>query len=304
MPYTEYGGAESYTLVVINPGDQPVPYSLRFANAEGSGTSYPLDRFDRGVLTARGSWVLAGSPTVQAGRAVFSGAADERLLWQGWIAADVGVQAQFRLPPLGNATATLLARAAVVGGKLTAYEARLVRLNGVLTAQLYRTVNGVCVRLGQSASLGRRLGRVLRLDIQGQHLRVLLDGRVVVEATDAALLPAGLTGLKGTAGVSADDFQAAATAAALLLSYCAAGPGLGAAWQPVAGTFTCPNDRLVAGGTARATAVYVPAWLAEVAVQADYDLQLGQSGGLLARHSSVGTAHSYYEARLSSAATG
>lgn len=301
IPYTLYGRGEGYTLYVRNPGAAPVPYSLRLEPADPSA-AFALDSFTRPDGLPGANWAVSGNPRITGQQLTMSGVSG-RAVWQGFTAADVAARTRFWLPAAGNATAAVFVRTTVVNGQTTGYEGRIVRLKGVVTAQLYRLVNGTATRLGQAPLKAIRDG-VLRLDAVGQRIRLLLDGRAVVEATDTVVVPAGSTGVSGTAGVGFDDFLANANGLALPIQYGAAGdPGLGTAWSSVAGSFATQDRALVAGATA-ATAIYTPAWLADMDLSADYNLTSGQTVSLLARHSGTGALRTYYEGRLRRDVTG
>lgn len=297
IPYTLYGRGEGYTLYVHNPGPGTVPYSLRLEPADPSA-AFALDSFTRPNGLPGASWAVSGNPIITGQQLTMSGGVSGRAVWQGFTAADVAARARFGLPAAGNATATVFVRTTVVSGRTTGYEGRIVRSKGIVTAQLYRLVNGTGTLLGQAPLRAIREG-VLRLDAVGQRIRLLLDGRAVVEATDTVVVPAGLTGVAGTAGVGFDDFLANANGLALPMQYGSASDStLGGAWSLVAGSFATQDRALVAGATAAATALYTPAWLADVDLSADYNLTSGQTVSLLARHSAAGALRTYYEGRL------
>src|SRR5262249_12810088 len=158
------------------------------------------------------------------------------------VAADVGVQARVSLPASGVPTVGVLARANVVAGKLTAYEARLTRAKATtpVTAQIVRTVNGVSTVVA-SASAGKLGSGSVRVEVVGQFLWLLVDGRQLAEFTDTVSLAGGQVGFAGTAnaptavGVAFDDFQAAPVSPGLSLAL----PGsLGPTWKVVSGAFT------------------------------------------------------------------
>lgn len=301
--YTRYGAGESYTVVVRNSGTTDAPYALRFGPA-AEATGHPLDRFALPDGAVGGNWATTGTVGIAGRRLVMSGAAGGRATWQGFTAADVGVQARFALPSTGNATAAVFARTTVAVGKTTGYEGRIVRLNGVLTAQLVRLLNGAATVLGK-VTLKPTPEGLVRLEAVGQRLRLLVDGRSLVQVTDPVLVPTGQAGVAGSAGVGFDDFLAGGLAAPLPVSVgdAANGAGPGTGWQSVAGAVQLQDQTLVAGA-ARAVAVYGPAWLADVAVAAGYTLQSGQTVGVVARHTGSGRTRSYYQGQLTHTAGG
>src|SRR5207249_534337 len=124
--YTQYGAAESYTLAIVNLTGTAVPYAVRFESPPGTGAgNYVRDQFDRGDGSPLGGNWTTGPAQIQGGRAVFPGTQAGIALFQGFSASDVGVGAAFALPTKGNATAGVMARASLMGTKLTAYEARV-----------------------------------------------------------------------------------------------------------------------------------------------------------------------------------
>ncbi len=302
LPYTLTGGAESYTLVIVNPTAAAVSYSLRLEAAAADG-AHPLDRFNRTGALDLPDWAVTGGIAADGAKAVVTSAA-ARALWNGFTAADGGVQAAFALPPAGKPTASVLARATETGAdkKLTAYEARLELYKGALTAKLYRVVNGGASLLTFAAAPKVSAG-VLRFEAQGQYLRILVDGNQCLEFTDTVVLGAGRAGIAGTKDAAIDDFQAAAVVAPLPVSYAAVAGGLGPAWRAVTGTFAAQDGKFVSGNSA-ASAAYLPARLADVAVSAAYSLTAAnQYVGVFARDTGAAS-RSYYEAQVSRAASG
>ncbi|MFO0881206.1 MAG: SdrD B-like domain-containing protein [Gemmataceae bacterium] len=298
LPYTQMGTGESYTLVVINSNAAAVPYSLGFAaGSYTSGLTFARDGFTSatGSAVSSASWTRTGTWTIQAQRARL-GSASGRLLRNNFSAADAGVQTHFRFPASGNATATLLARARVVSGKLTAYEARLVRGANGVSVQLVRTVAGVSTTL-RTEKLLPLLEGTLRLDVQGSGIRVMVQGIQRVLITDTTITASGLVGLAGTLNVTFDDFQATATGSALPLAIRGETASLGPAWQTLAGSFSVAGNRILAG-SATSTAIYSAASVRDASLEAGFDLAPGQSMSLLLRNSGSGTTRSYYEARL------
>ncbi len=304
LPYTQSGGAESYTLALVNRNTAAVSYSLRLETATAADGGHPLDRFNLGDGTSLGSgtnWDVTETMTINGG-AVVVGSAAGQALWKNFTAADVGVQANFLLPATGKPAASVLARATTGAGKLTAYEARLELYKGTLTAKLYRTVNGVA-SLVKFAAAPKVSQGVLRFEAQGQYLRILVNGNPCLEFTDTVVLAAGRTGFAGTTDVTLDDFQANALAAPLPVSFAAVAGGLGPTWQALAGQFTAQDGKFVSGPTA-AAASFTPARLADAAVTAAYSVQeAGQFVGVFARDTGAAK-RSYYEAQVSFTAGG
>ncbi|MFO0928452.1 MAG: clostripain-related cysteine peptidase [Gemmataceae bacterium] len=296
LPYTHHGQGETYTLSVRNPSESTVPYTLRLELAAPGGP-FPFDTFARVNGSLGASWATTGNPQIVNQAVTMAGTAPQAL-WQGFSAADSAVQTRFRLAATGNVTATVLLRHTVASnGKVTRYEGRIVRLNGALTAQLYRVENGIATLLGKVA-LKPTLEGILRLDAVGRRVRLLVDSRILVDVTDTRILAAGKAGLAGTPGVTFDDFLANSTDQPLPLVYgTGTDAGLGGAWVPVTGAFTVQDQRVLAGAKP-ATAVYGPASLTDVTLSASYTLAAGQSVSLLARNSGTGTARTYYEGRL------
>ncbi|WP_020468820.1 SBBP repeat-containing protein [Zavarzinella formosa] len=304
LPYTQSGNAESYTLVISNPNASAVSYSLRLDSATKIGATYPLERFDlSGAFGTGTDWSVTGAMNVVQGQLTINAANGQALRTADTPLTDTGVQANFQLPTVGKPTVSVLARTNLTNGKLTAYEARLELYKGVITAKLYRTVNGVSSLLTYAAG-PKVTGGVLRLEVQGQFLRLLVNGNQYVEFTDTQVLPAGRTGFAGTTGVVVDDFQASAIDVPLPVSYQASSAGLGSAWQAVAGKFTAQDGKFVAATGVAATALYTPARVADVLVTANYSLQAaGQSIGVIARHNGAAKG-SYYEAQVTEKTTG
>ncbi len=304
LPFTQSGGAESYTLALVNRNTATVSYSLRLETATAADGGHPLDRFNLGDGTSLGSgtnWDVTGTMTINGGGVVVGSAAGQAF-WKNYTAADVGVQTNFLLPAIGKPTASVLARATTVAGKLTAYEARLELYKGTLTAKLYRTVNGVA-SLVKFAAAPKVSQGVLRFEAQGQYLRILVNGNPCLEFTDTVVLAAGRTGFAGTKDAVLDDFQANALAAPLPVSFAAVAGGLGPTWQALAGQFTAQDGKFVSGPVA-AAAAYTPARLADVAVTAAYSVQAaGQYVGVFARDTGEAK-RSYYEAQVSFTAGG
>ncbi|MFO0875887.1 MAG: SdrD B-like domain-containing protein [Gemmataceae bacterium] len=303
LPYTQLGKGEKYSLVLINAGSAPVPYALRFApSSYTTGPGFARDGFSTGDSTRPGApdWQVTGTWTIQGQRAR-SASASGRLLRTGFLTTDMGVQAHVRLPA-GNTTATLLARARLSAGKLTAYEGRLTRLNGVVTLQLVRTVAGSATVL-RSVNLSPLSEGMLRLETQGNRIRLLLDGQQRIDVTDTAIALAGQAGVAGTTNVSIDDFQATTTGPGLPLELTGETASLGSGWQTLAGAFGVTGNQVRAGAVA-STAVYTAASLRDVTLEAGYALAVGQSASLLLRHNGTGNTRSYYEASLTRSATG
>jgi ELWxxDGT repeat protein len=123
---------------------------------------------------------------------------------QGVMVANSSTRIDVNLPATGVQHVGLVARYQGIGDRNLYYGA-LVAVDGVFTAEIWKTVNGTPTRLA-SAAVGAGTG-TLRFDVTGTGLQLYLDGTLAAQATDAEFATGGL-GIRGSRGATADNYQA------------------------------------------------------------------------------------------------
>lgn len=101
-------------------------------------------------------------------------------------------------------SAGVAARYSGVGDR-NMYWGSLANRSGVLTAEIWRNYNGTWTRL-VSKPVTSSAGLV-RFEVVGSSLKLFLNSSLVASATDTVLRSPGITGIRGTANVSVDDFS-------------------------------------------------------------------------------------------------
>jgi hypothetical protein len=263
-------------------------------------TALPFaENFALGANTTLGApWTIAaGSYSIQAQAAV--GVQSLNLATIGASLADVSVQANVTLASgSGFSHVGLVARQSGPGDA-NMYVGMVVRLNGSLLAQIYRNVNGTWSLLGQNAiSAAGTIG--LRFDAIGTTLNLYVNGVLEVTATDSALA-AGSVGVRSSASVSIDDFNASQRLQ--LVSPVpfqenftgATGAPLSGFWREHFGALSIQGGTAVTAGATLGLATLIGGSLTDVSLTTDVTLQntAGSNAGIVARYTGSADTNMY-----------
>lgn len=218
-------------------------------------------------------------------------------------ATDVSVTARVDVGTTGYRLGGLVARQSGPGER-NLYLGLLRTENGVLSAEIYRNVNGTWTRLAY-ARLGDGIGGgVLRFDAIGTTLSLYLDGLLVATADDATFTSGAVGVWSWSTGVRYDDFAASTTIPPVPPS-----PTLpvtddferaddelaGEDWFEPLGDHDVRGGELESTGTGASTVIARGISVADTSVEALVDVGTNgyRLGGLVARHSGPGERNAY-----------
>ncbi|MCH8046090.1 MAG: hypothetical protein IID44_20445 [Planctomycetes bacterium] len=173
----------------------------RVLSTDGLPVVDNFDRPDSAIISS--DWQeRAGDFSLLDQRVVSAGSGTSLALVDGVIEADVALSAQVDVPAVGIADAGFVARSTAQGEM---YVGTLVGRDGRFTAEIWRRHDGRWTNLAyQSSPAGTGM---LQFIVEGQSLRLLLDGQQVAEANDDVLQAAGEVGLRGSGSATYDDLH-------------------------------------------------------------------------------------------------
>lgn len=264
--------------------------------------SWPFnDAFQRANAPSLGAlWsTQLGSIQVVNGQAV--AAANDRTvaIVNGLIARDVDISAQVDATSGSVTFPGLVARYRGPADN-NMYLGALVNRNGVFTAEIWKSVEGVWTQLA-STVVSSGAGQ-LRFTVVGSSLSLSLDGQIRASVTDSSITSAGAVGIRGTGG-SYDNFAAATLGAAptnVSLPFSdsftrADSPTIGDAWTIRQGQISLQGNRAVGVPSNVHVATLNSVSVADVSLVAQVDASAGSVSypGLFARYRGVGDSDMY-----------
>lgn len=214
---------------------------------------------------------------------------------------DVSVQAQVNVvAPAGSGATGSAGLVARYGGPADKnyYLGAIYGVNGVVTARIYRNLNGALTQLA-SAPVGSSSG-LLRFEVLGTSLKLFINGVLAVKATDTKLAGPGQVGVRGTPRSTFDAFNAQQLFSTVFYDGFnrSAAADLGPAWNALQGGIGVnPTNQAQATAAGTSLAVRDGVSLKDVRLETTVSLPgIGvEEAGLLAR---VKDANNYYYAAL------